>query len=299
MADLLSTLKQLLVIGFQIKAAFEEAGHNKERCGWIFDLLPTLDAIAKDLEAEGDAKMRGAAAGLENSRRRASRFVAKCREKGLLRRAWDAKGMADVLGWVCLDLLLHLTVTNTSVLTGLRADIASNASMLARILEILDAHPEVHLPEEVAKLVRAYRESNGNVNPQIENKSEAKQTDVPSSQTKSEKDKTDDANTRPQMKTRKSKGPGDSKVVPDADLSDDGLAVSFSSVESGVTKDGSSTIIKKATSSVSKLVDEVQSVAGFARPFQLQQIISVSEVPGKVGSYKVPFVFSKHAFQRM
>lgn len=49
---------------------------------------------------------------------------------------------------------------------------------------------------QVAKLVRACRESNENANPLIENKSEAKKTDVPSSQTKSEKDKTDNANAR-------------------------------------------------------------------------------------------------------
>lgn len=46
------------------------------------------------------------------------------------------------------------------------------------------------------------------------------------------------------------------------------------------------------------MVDEAQSVGVSATPFHPQKIISISEEPGETGRYKVPFVASKHAFQR-
>ncbi|PUZ45721.1 hypothetical protein GQ55_8G247200 [Panicum hallii var. hallii] len=292
--DLLSMLKQIVEFGLTVKAALEQAGHNAEDCRWIGELLLRLRAIAAHLQdgappeaAEGGGSMvvmrRDAAAGLGDALRRASELIARCQRHNFVIRAFEAGDVAEKLRRVCLDVLLNLSAAvladgvHTAAMVAeikeavgqLRADVAYTNAMFARILQIVAAHPDVHLREEVAVLVKDYQNSTEYASSQNGNKRETKKTDVG----------------RPELKIQKNNGLGRSKVAPHASLSG-GLAES-ASVESVTRQHSSSTIIDKASSSVSKLVDEVPSVAVCAAPFQLQKIISVSEVPGEAGSYKI------------
>jgi hypothetical protein len=292
--DLLSMLQQIVKFGLTVKAALEQAGHNAEDCRWIGELLRRLCAIATHLQdgappeaAEGGGSMvvmrRDAAAGLGDALRRASKLVDRCQRRNPVIRAVEAGDVAEKLRRVCLDVLLNLSAAvladgvHTAAMVAeikeavgqLRANVAYTNAMLARILQIVADHPDVHLREEVAVLVKDYQNSTEYASSQNGNKRETKKADVG----------------RPERKIQKNKGLGRSKVAPHASLSD-GLAES-ASVESVTGQHSSSIIIDKASSSVSKLVDEVPSVAVCAAPFQLQKIISVSEVPGEAGSYKI------------
>jgi len=242
---------------------------------------------------------RDAAAGLEDALRRASQLVARCEDRSFLRRAWGAKDIAERLRGLCLDVLLNLSAVllangvHTASMVAeikeavghLRADFAYTNSMFARILQIVAAHPDVHLRKEVAELVKAYQNSTEHATSQNKSKRETKKTDVATSQNKSKRETKKTEVARPELNIRKNNRLGDSKVVPHASLSD-GL-VESASVESVTRQHGSSTFINKASSSVSKLVDQVRSVAVSTAPFQLRRIISISEVPGEAGSYKI------------
>ncbi|RLM70228.1 hypothetical protein C2845_PM17G14490 [Panicum miliaceum] len=218
---------------------------------------------------------RDAAEGLGDALRRASELVARCRRcKNLVLRAAEAGDVAEKLRRVCLDVLLNLgaavladgvhtaeMVAEVKEAVGqLRADVAYTNAMLARISQIVAAHPDVRLREEVAVLVKDYQNSTEYASSQNENRGDTKKTDAG----------------RSELMIQKNNGLGRSKVAPHDSLSDD-LAES-ASVESVTRQHGSGTIINKASSSVSKLVDQVGSVAVYAAPFQLQQIISISEV---------------------
>ncbi|KAF7046763.1 hypothetical protein CFC21_055763 [Triticum aestivum] len=243
-----STIKEFVGFGLEIISALDKAEHNAEDCRRIRDLLLSLRAIAKQLQESPkimeDNLMRGTAEGLRKALQRASEFVAKCERKGLLSRAFNAKGIAEKLRGVCLDVLLNINAVllansalNTSLLANLeenmaqlRADFTSAISMLAKILQIVD------LPQEVTKLVEDYQ-----ISSQTKNKRETKKTDVPSSQNKNkgEAKKTDVA--RPEGKNqKKNKKLGRITVVPDASLPD-GLPESASTDSMG--EEGSSTIV--------------------------------------------------------
>ena len=186
-----STIKELVGFGFKIISALDNAKYNAEDCRRINALLLSLRAIAKHLQGSpkimDDNLMRDTAEGLRKALQHASDFVAKCKRRGVLSHAFNAKDIAEKLRGVCLDVLLNMNAVllansalNTSLLANLeenmaqlRADFTSAISMLARILQIVD------LPEEVTKLVEDYQ-----ISSQTKNKRETKKTDVPSSQNK-------------------------------------------------------------------------------------------------------------------
>ena len=140
--DPLSILTQILGFGFKAKSALEQAGHNAEDCRRIGALwagwTPSPSTCGPEL-------------------------VARCEDRSFLRRAWGAKDIADKLRGLCLDVLLNLSAVllATGVRTAsmvaeikeavgqLRADFAYTNSMFARILQIVAAHPDVHLRKEV------------------------------------------------------------------------------------------------------------------------------------------------------
>ncbi|VAH99958.1 unnamed protein product [Triticum turgidum subsp. durum] len=298
MDTLYSTVKEFVGFGFKIISALDKAKHNMEECRRIDALLLSLSAIAKHLQGSPnimeDDLMRVTTEGLDKALQLASKLVAKCKGKRFLDRAFNAKDIAEKLHGACFHVLLNMNavllangVLNTSelaelkeIVAQLRADGALNNLLLAKILQILAAaRPDVDLPQEVEKLVEDYQ-----ISSQTKNKRETKKTDVPSSQNKNkgEAKKTDVARQEGKNQ-KKNKKQGRSTVVPDASLRD-GLPESASAT----SVVGPSTIsIKKASSSISKSVDEAQSVGVSAAPFHPQKIISISEEPGETGRYKI------------
>jgi hypothetical protein len=107
-------------------------------------------------------------------------------------RAFEAGDVAEKLRRVCLDVLLNLSAAvladgvHTAAMVAeikeavgqLRADVAYTNAMFARILQIVAAHPDVHLREEVAVLVKDYQNSTEYASSQNGNKRETKKTDV-------------------------------------------------------------------------------------------------------------------------
>ncbi|KAF7104787.1 hypothetical protein CFC21_105654 [Triticum aestivum] len=293
MADPFSLFKEFLGFGFKIKGALDKAKHNVEECRKIDNLLLILRAIAKNLQGSPkimeDHLMRDTAKGLEKALQRASEFVAECKRKGVLRRAFNATDIAEKLGGVCLDVLLNMNALllangalNNSelaelkeIVAQLRADGALNNLLLTKILQIL-----ADLPQEVEKLVK-----DNQISSKIKDKRETKKTAVASSQNKNKGEAKETDVARPKGKIQKNKKLGGSTVVPDTSLPD-GLDESASAAR--VVGQGSSTgIINKARSSISKSVDKAQSVGVSAAPFHPQKIISISKEPGETGGYKI------------
>ncbi|XP_066348582.1 uncharacterized protein [Miscanthus floridulus] len=203
MADLLSFLKMILEAGFKVTSALEKADHNAEDCRRIRELLHTLSAIAKYLELE-DNTMGDTTKGLEEALQRASKIVSKCERKTLVSRAFKANEIADKLRGVCIDILLNLNAVLLVNVVDIKKILTHNSSMLAKLLEICAAYPDVHLRRrEMDRLVQTYLNSTDDTRSQNKNKRKTKETVV----------------VRPEFKTEKDNAPMDSKV-PRASLSD-------------------------------------------------------------------------------
>ncbi|KAM3370266.1 hypothetical protein ACQJBY_017895 [Aegilops geniculata] len=288
-----STIKEFVGFGFKIISALDKASHNAEDCRTIHAFLLNLSAIADRLQGLPkimvDDLMRDTADGLQKALKRASEFVAECKRKGVLRRAFNAKDIAEKLRGVCLDVLLNMNAVQLNMNAVHLANDDLNSSKLAelkeivaKILHIVATQPAVHLQEEVKKLVK-----DDQISSQIKNKRETKKTDVPSSQNKNKGEAKETDVARPDDKIQNNKKLGRRRVVPHASLPDD-LAESASATSVVGQEDGPSTIIiNKASSSISKSVDEAQSVGVSAAPFHPQKIISISKEPEETGGYKI------------
>uniref|UniRef100_N1R4M9 Uncharacterized protein n=1 Tax=Aegilops tauschii TaxID=37682 RepID=N1R4M9_AEGTA len=285
MADPFSLIMEILDIGFKIKSALDNAKHNMEECPKIDALLLSLSAIAKHLQGSPKIMehhlMRDTAKSLDKTLQLASELVAKCKAKGFLDRVLNAKHVAEKLRGVCHDVQLNMNAVLLANGVLNSSELAELKEIVAKILHIVATQPAVHLQEEVEKLVE-----DDQISSQIKNKGKAKKTAAATSQDKNkgEADKTVVA--RPEDKIEKKKKKlRRSTVVPHASLQDD-LAESTSATSMVGQDDGPSTIIiNKASSSISKLEDEAQSVGVSAAPlFHPQKIISISR---ETGGYKI------------
>ena len=194
MADPLSTIKEFVGYGFKIMSLLDNAKHNAEDCRTIHAFLLNLSAIAHRLRGLPkimvDDLMRDTADGLHKALKRASEFVAKCEHKGVLRRAFNAKDIAEKLRGVCLDVLLNMNAVQLNMNAMHLANDDLNSSKLAelkeivaKILHIVATQPTVHLQEEVQNLVK-----DDQISSQIKNKGAARRTVVASSQNKNKRE---------------------------------------------------------------------------------------------------------------
>lgn len=226
MADLLSFLKTILEAGFSIMSALEKAGHNADDCRRIGQLLQTLSAIASAKYLQDNTTK-----GLKETLQRASEIVKTCNRKTLVSRAFKANQIADELRGVCIDILLNLNTVLLANVADIKKTVTYNNSMLAQILEICAANPDVRLlRQKIDRLAQTYCNSSDDDSYQNENKRETKRTDLD----------------RPGFKTEKDNAPVDSKV-PRASLSDGG-SIKSTPVKSVIGQGGPS-IVKKAHSS--------------------------------------------------
>ena len=154
MADPLSTIKEFVGYGFKIMSLLDNAKHNAEDCRTIHAFLLNLSAIAHRLRGLPkimvDDLMRDTADGLHKALKRASEFVAKCGHKGVLRRAFNAKDIAEKLRGVCLDVLLNMNAMHLANDDLNSSKLAELKEIVAKILHIVATQPTVHLQEEVS-----------------------------------------------------------------------------------------------------------------------------------------------------
>jgi len=285
MADPLSIVQSILQLVLMVNNMVGTFRHNKEDCHIITELLNRVRAVVEGLSIAEDNSVSDALSdvlnGLEEALKRAMKDIKACQKKNIVLSIIQVDDIANMLRRVQDDLSRNLNVAafaiaayNTSMLDGikenvaaLRADIASKRSIPAIVTkEIPAALPDGDLQREMERLVQTI--------------------DLGSYQNdrvKREINKTEFA--RHEVKVGKNKVLGDSNA-PCASLSD-GKAMS-TSVESLIEQD-----VKETSISVFKLVDKAHSVVVSPAPSQLQQVISVSEVPGEAGSYKVGFLSSE------
>jgi hypothetical protein len=83
--------------------------------------------------------------GLKETLQRASEIVKTCNRKTLVSRAFKANQIADELRGVCIDILLNLNTVLLANVADIKKTVTHNNSMLAQILEICAANPDVRL----------------------------------------------------------------------------------------------------------------------------------------------------------
>ncbi|KAJ1276681.1 hypothetical protein BS78_05G233200 [Paspalum vaginatum] len=241
MADPISIVQTIISLLVTINKLVGTFHTNQEDCSKIRTLVATAQAVVEPLKQRPKVMenkgMSVALKGLEEALQRSREVVESCKKKNAISRRIQSKDIAGDLRRVYEDISANMVlvdlangINNNSMLADIMKSLAdlrardAYGSMLSKILEIIAAHPDVHLRREVEKLVHTYRGSTEHASDQNKKERKTKKTDVAS---------------RSEVKDEKDNVPAADIKVPGASLSD-GSAKS-TSAKSVVGQGGSST----------------------------------------------------------